>query len=71
MSVHLVVRGMTCLHCRRSVEDSLRGVRGVWGAAVDLEHGSAEVECDPTQVQPEQLVEAIRGSGYDAEVAHA
>lgn len=71
MSIHLVVRGMTCQHCRKSVETALRGVRGVWGVAVDLEHGSAEVECDPAQVQPGQLVDAIKGSGYDGEVANA
>ena len=71
MSVRLVVRGMTCQHCRNTVEQALRGVGGVWGAAVDLEHGSAEVACDPTQVQAEQLVEVIREAGYDAEVAHA
>ena len=41
-SLKLKVAGMTCDHCRHSVEQALKGVPGTFGAAVFLEDGEAE-----------------------------
>ena len=67
-SVRLKVSGMTCGHCRAAVEKALAGSPGVRNATVLLESGAAEVEFEEGAVAPEQLVEAVRGSGYEAEI---
>lgn len=68
-TVRLNVSGMTCGHCRETVEKALTNQRGVRNATVHLESGAAEVEFEEGAVVPEQLVEAVRGSGYEAQIA--
>jgi Cu+-exporting ATPase len=53
------------------VEEVLRGTAGVESARVDLMAHRASVVFDPTLVAPENLVEAIRGAGYDAVLPRA
>jgi len=65
-SLTLPVLGMTCASCQHHVEEALRAVTGVEFARVDLMAHRAHVEFDPALAAPEQLVEAIRGAGYDA-----
>jgi Cu+-exporting ATPase len=48
------------------VEEALRATAGVEQARVDLMAHRANVVFDPALAAPEQLVEAIRGAGYDA-----
>jgi Cu+-exporting ATPase len=48
------------------VEEALRATAGVEEARVDLMAHRASVVFDPAMTRPEQLVEAIRGVGYDA-----
>jgi Cu+-exporting ATPase len=48
------------------VEEALRATAGVESAHVDLMAHRASVVFDPAMAAPEQLVEAIRGAGYDA-----
>ena len=66
----LSIRGMTCDHCRRKVEDALNGVEGVYGVFVDLEAGEAEVTFGEGTAGAEALVGAVRAAGYEAEVVH-
>jgi copper chaperone CopZ len=68
-SINLKITGMHCSHCVSKVEAALQKVSGVYGASVDLEHGSAEVDCDDKRAKPEALVSAVTGVGYGAEVA--
>ncbi|MGO8934573.1 MAG: heavy metal translocating P-type ATPase [Terracidiphilus sp.] len=65
-SLTLPVLGMTCASCQHHVEEALRGTPGVDSARVDLMAHRASVVFDPAVAAPEQLVEAIRGAGYDA-----
>jgi copper chaperone CopZ len=65
-SVKFSVQGMTCANCARSVERKLAATPGVGKASVDLARSSAEVEYDPTRVNPEALMQAIRQLGYEA-----
>jgi Cu+-exporting ATPase len=65
-SLTLPVLGMTCASCQHHVEEALRSTAGVASAHVDLMAHRATVTFDPAQTAPEQLVEAIRGAGYDA-----
>ena len=65
-SITLPVLGMSCAACQHHVEEALRSTAGVAGARVDLMAHRATVVFDPAAVGPAQLVEAIRGAGYDA-----
>lgn len=60
---------MTCGHCVAKVEEALKGVDGVWGAFVDLEDGTAEVDFDDSRAQPESMVVAVKAAGYDAQAS--
>ncbi len=70
-SVTLPVLGMTCASCQHHVEQALRLTAGVESAHVDLMAHRASVVFDPAAAKPEQLVEAIRGAGYDAVLPRA
>ena len=70
-SLTLPVLGMTCASCQHHVEEALRATAGVELARVDLMAHRASVVFDPALAGPEQLVEAIRGAGYDAVLPRA
>ena len=70
-SLTLPVLGMTCASCQHHVEEALRATPGVDSARVDLMAHRASVVFDPALAAPEQLVEAIRGAGYDAVLPRA
>ena len=54
---------MKCNHCRMSVEKSLKEVRGVKDAAVDLETKTATVYSD-VEIPDILLMDAIRAKGF-------
>ncbi|HEU4523583.1 MAG TPA: heavy metal translocating P-type ATPase [Gemmatimonadales bacterium] len=62
------VQGMTCAACSARVQRTLERTPGVSGANVNLMTGSATVSYDPASTTPERLVEAIRSTGYGAEL---
>ncbi len=64
----LPVEGMTCAACQASVQKALRRQPGVIDASVNLMMKNAAVTYDSTLIQPEALVEAIRETGYEAEL---
>src|ERR687898_888753 len=70
-SVNIPVSGMTCAACSARVQRALERVPGVSAASVNLMTGSPTVEFDTESVAPEQLVEAIRATGYGAELPKA
>ncbi|WP_156288489.1 copper chaperone CopZ [Oceanobacillus salinisoli] len=65
MKTTLDVRGMTCGHCKMSVEGALNEVDGVSSVEVNLETGKVEVTYDKSKVNLEQLHEAVEEQGYD------
>ncbi len=64
----LPVGGMTCAACSARVQRALEKSSGVVSANVNLMTGSATVSYDPAVVTPEQLVGAIRDTGYESSV---
>jgi len=70
-SLTLPVLGMTCASCQHHVEEALRATAGVEEARVDLMAHRASVVFDPALAAPQQLVEAIRGAGYDSVLPRA
>jgi copper chaperone len=60
----LAIRGMSCGHCVKSVDQALKALPGVQVDRVEV--GSAVVAYDPTLIKPEQIEEAISEEGYQA-----
>jgi P-type Cu+ transporter len=67
-SISFPVTGMTCAACQARVQRALAGEPGVIDASVNLLTNSAAVRYDPATVEPQRLVEAVRATGYDAEL---
>ena len=67
-SATLKIGGMTCDHCRTTVEDALKGVPGTFGAAVFLDDGDgeAEVDFDDGKASIDLYIRAIESAGYTA-----
>lgn len=65
----LKVTGMTCGHCQKRVETALAGVPGVYGAVVDLQDATAEVDFDDDTSTAEDLTAAVAKAGYSATLA--
>ncbi|MGH7669467.1 MAG: heavy metal translocating P-type ATPase [Gemmatimonadaceae bacterium] len=62
------VTGMTCAACQARVQRTLTRTPGVADATVNLMLNNATVSFDPNAVSAQQLVEAIRDTGYGAEL---
>lgn len=67
MEKTLNVKGMTCGHCKMSVEGALKEVNGVSAAEVNLEAGNVDVTFDESKVTVDAMKEAIEEQGYDVE----
>src|ERR671920_2359552 len=68
-TIRIPVSGMTCAACQARVQRTLQKHPGVVDAGVNLMMHDATVRYAPSAVTPEQLVEAIRETGYGAELA--
>lgn len=66
--VVIPVTGMTCTACQARVQRTLGKLPGVSDAAVNLMMGNATVTFDPASTSPGALVDAIRHTGYGAEL---
>lgn len=66
-SVSIALEGMHCASCVATIEKALTSVPGVTSASVNLATARAEIE--GRNLEPEQLIEAVRASGYDARTA--
>ncbi len=70
-SISFPVTGMTCAACQARVQRALSAEPGVIDASVNLVTRSAAVSYDPAAVTPRDLIEAVRATGYDAELPAA
>ena len=67
-TARIPVTGMTCAACQSQVQRTLQKQPGVTDATVNLMMGNATISYDPAAVSPAALVEAIRKTGYGAEL---
>lgn len=67
MEKTLNVQGMTCGHCKMSVEGALKKLDGVSAADVNLESGNVDVTFDESKLTSDAMKEAIEEQGYDVE----
>ena len=56
------ISGMSCPHCRATVEKALGRLEGAESVSVDLASGKAVVEGD---VSPEAVRQAVESAGFD------
>ena len=68
-TIRIPVTGMTCAACSARVQRTLEKHAGVEDAAVNLMMKTATVTFDPDAVSLDALVDAIRETGYGAELA--
>lgn len=61
----LKVEGMTCGHCKKSVENALTSLDGVEKAEVDLAKGTVKVSYDPSRTDLAEMKVAVEDQGYD------
>lgn len=57
-----------CGNCKIKIEKALKKVNGVEEANLDLTSKVAEVKFNPSQTNPEALVNAIQKAGYEASI---
>lgn len=67
--IKIPVTGMTCAACQSFVQRTLASQAGVQDAAVNLMLHNATVTFDPGVTSASALVEAVRGTGYGAEIS--
>lgn len=60
-SITLKIEGMSCGHCKASVEKALKGVTGVTNATVDLSQHEAVIN---GAADRSELVKAVEDIGY-------
>ena len=65
-TITIPVLGMSCAACQSHVERALRQTHGVDGAKVNLMTHTARVAFDPQLASPQNLVEAVKNSGYES-----
>jgi P-type Cu+ transporter len=63
-SVRLPLLGMTCGNCARTIERALVSSSGVEKAHVNFGAEEVHISYDPAQVGVPQLIDAVKGSGY-------
>ena len=66
--IDIPVSGMTCAACQARVQKTLARQPGVHDAAVNLMTRTATVTYDPAASSPSALVDAIRSTGYGADL---
>jgi len=68
-TVKISTSGMHCSSCAMLVDMTLADVEGVSDSRTDHATGETVVSFDDERVSVEQLLSAIRGAGYEADVA--
>ncbi len=69
--IDLPIAGMHCAACAGNVERGLKALKGVSSANVNFATGQATVLVEPRFLKPEDLMAAVRGTGYEVGTASA
>jgi Cu+-exporting ATPase len=68
ITVEIPISGMSCASCVARIEKGLSQLHGVREAQVNFASEKAFVSFDPTRLDVEDIVEAVRSIGYDIRV---
>ncbi|MDW0118049.1 copper chaperone CopZ [Sporosarcina thermotolerans] len=61
----LNVKGMSCGHCVKAVEESVGKMAGVNAVSVDLKAATVAVDFESSQTSVQHITETIEDQGYD------
>lgn len=61
---HYEVPGISCMHCKRAIEDALGDMEGVEKVEVSVEGKTVDVMYDDSVVTPEVLESRLAEEGY-------
>lgn len=61
------IAGMHCVNCAKTIEKSIKKVKGVKSVAVNFAADSAQVELDEAKTKTEDIISAIKEAGYEAQ----
>lgn len=61
----LTVKGMSCEHCVKAVQDSVGQLNGVESVSVNLDAGTVLVSHDAAKASLDTIGETIEDQGYD------
>jgi Cu+-exporting ATPase len=64
VEITLKISGMTCDHCAKTVEKSIKALKGISQVHVDLATQNAEVSYSSESVSLDQIKRAITEAGY-------
>jgi copper chaperone CopZ len=59
----LDIEGMSCAHCKNTVRNAIKDVKGVLKAEVDLANHTANVEFEDELTSYERIVDAVNSTG--------
>jgi copper chaperone len=65
--ITLVVPGISCGHCKSSIEGAVASLDGVARAEVSVSKRTVDVEYDPAQLDLAAIVSAIDDQGFEVE----
>jgi len=60
--IHLAITGMSCAHCKKTVENSIKELDGIKSVDVNLEQASADVTFDDAKTDPKKIIEAVNAT---------
>jgi copper ion binding protein len=69
MTKHLTTTGMHCRSCSMLVDMTVGELEGVSEVRTELDTGDTVVTFDDAAISIDDIIEAIRGAGYDAAAA--
>ena len=64
VKVIIGIEGMSCNHCKMTIEKQLNSLEGVRTAEVSLEKKCAEIEYDESKIDLNKLKDVIKEVGY-------
>ena len=65
-TVTVAVEGMTCESCEVPIKAALDKTPGVRSAEVSFKQGTARIQYDPAQTNPDKIKSAVNSTGYKA-----
>lgn len=68
--ITIKITGMSCAHCVNKIETALQGLQGVEKEKVNLKKEIAKVKYDETVQTLDNLKEAVKEVGYEAEAVN-
>ena len=60
--IHLMISGMSCIHCKNTVENSIKDLEGIKSVEVSLNPAFADVVFDESKINADKIIEAVNST---------